>query len=72
MHHVEANRMEKFITFIYTGELEGQVNSQLMELATTYQIKTSESICQSPLLDETRDAADLASLALPFKPEGEL
>ncbi len=69
MHHADADCMEQFIDFIYTGELVGQVTSQLNQLATTYQIKTLESICQSALSDDSRD---LASLALQMKPEGEL
>lgn len=68
MHRVDADCMEQFINFIYTGELVGQISSQLNQLATTYQIKTLENICQSALSDQSRD---LASLALQMKPEGE-
>jgi len=43
---VDADCMERFLKFLYTGESEGAVNNpKLKELASTYQIKILESIC---------------------------
>ncbi len=46
---VEADCMEQFLKFVYTGKLEGIITTpkKLKELASTYQIKTLERICEA-------------------------
>jgi len=43
--------MSQFIRFIYTGELDGLVNPELMQLAVKYRIKTLEDICRTASQD---------------------
>lgn len=38
--------MNQFLKFIYNGELDGPVTSQLVQLASHYQIETLEKICE--------------------------
>jgi len=47
---VDSICLEQFLKFVYTGELDGPINSiQLMHLARHYQIKTLEELCESSL-----------------------
>jgi len=46
-----ANEMNQFIQFIYTGELVGLVSNALMQLAVNYEIKTLRDICEAALQD---------------------
>jgi len=50
---VDETCMNQFLKFIYTGELDGPVTSQLVQLATHYQIETLEKICQAAAPDIT-------------------
>lgn len=45
----DSASMEEFLKFVYTGQLEGNITNpnKLKELATTYQIKTLEHICEA-------------------------
>lgn len=43
---VDAECMELFLKFIYTGELDGIATKDLLKLASFYQIETLEKICQ--------------------------
>lgn len=66
---VDAASMEQFLKFIYTGELEGSVEKELMTLATTYEVKTLEELCDTASHDI--EGACMASLALQFRLEKE-
>ena len=66
--HVDAACMEQFLMFIYTGELKGSVSPQLKELATTYQIKTLENICNVAASQEM-DRDQLGQSVLMQNPE---
>ena len=65
---VDAACMEKFLKFVYTGELEGSVtNSQLQKLSSTYQIKTLESICVE-VASQDMDKDQMVKLVLLLNP----
>lgn len=67
--YVNAQSMEQFLKFIYTGELDGLVikkNSQLLHLAETYQLKTLESLCLMTSRSIKED--DLGTVALQLEP----
>jgi len=64
---VDASSMEQFLKFVYTGTLEGPINSilPLLQLAETYQVKTLESLCR--LASRDIDEDDLGRVALQLK-----
>lgn len=65
---VDAAYMEQFLKFLYTGELEGSVNSpQLQQLAIAYQIKTLESIC-AEAASQDMDRDKMVELVLLLNP----
>ena len=70
---VGATCMEQFLKFIYNGELEGSISPKLKELATAYQIKTLESICEasSAAPQANFNGDEMARLVLELQPEAE-
>lgn len=56
--------MDQFFKFVYTGELEGLVSYELMQLAVTYQIETLEKICESSLKEVSMDMIAMLALHL--------
>lgn len=65
---VDAACMEKFLKFVYIGELEGSINnSQLQKLSSTYQIKTLESIC-AEVASQDMDRDQMVKLVLLLNP----
>lgn len=67
-YDVDATTMEQFLKFIYTGELEGSIESlKLKELASTYQIKTLEKISEAAA--EGMDGDEMVKWVLQLKPE---
>jgi len=62
-----AELMKQFIKFIYTGELEGLVTQELIQLAVKYQIKTLEQICEAALKDAHLSTDKMALIALHMK-----
>jgi len=64
---VDESCMKQFLKFVYTGELHGAINNpkKLKELATTYQIKTLESICEAALKEMDED--QMVKFLLKFK-----
>ena len=44
---VDAECMEQFLKFLYTGELDGIATKDLLQLASIYQVETLEKICQA-------------------------
>jgi len=64
---VDAASMEQFLKFVYTGKLEGSISGrQLKQLATTYQIRTLEDICEAASYDI--DGEEMSVLALQLNP----
>jgi len=66
---VDAQSMEQFLKFIYTGELDGleiKKNSQLLHLAETYQLKTLEFMGLMASRNIKED--DLGTVALQLEP----
>ncbi len=64
---VDAASMEQFLKFVYTGKLEGSISGhQLKQLATTYQIRTLEDLCQAASYDI--DGEEMSVLALQLNP----
>lgn len=61
-----ADELKQFIKFIYTGELEGLISNELMELAVTYKVDTLKIIHQTAVKDVSTDI--IASLALHLDP----
>ena len=59
--------MEQFLKFVYTGQLEGTISNpnKLRALATTYQIKTLESICEAASKEMDKD--QMVKFVLQFK-----
>jgi len=59
--------MERFFKFIYTGELDGQMkSSNLLKLATTYEIKTLEDLCKAAVNEV--NGGQMVQLAMQLKP----
>ncbi len=56
--------MNQLIKFVYTGELEGPVSHELMQLAVTYKIETLEKICKSSLNEVSMDLIAMLALHL--------
>ncbi len=61
---VDSATVDQFLRFLYTGELAGPINnsSQLLQLATAYQIKTLQDLCVAASSSITRD--QMAEMAL--------
>jgi len=62
-----GNEMKQFIKFIYTGELEGLVTQELMQLAVKYRIKTLEDVCRAALQDAVFSEDQMAMIAMHLK-----
>jgi len=62
-----VKEMKRFIRFIYTGELEGLVTQNLLQLAIKYQIKTLEQVCEAALKDPLFSLDQTAVIALHLK-----
>lgn len=65
------DQMNQLIKFIYTGELEGLVGPELMQLAIEYKIKTLENLCQFALQEVSLDKMAQIGLALHLEHERE-
>jgi len=65
---VDKSCMEQFLKFIYTGQLKGAISNpkKLKELATTYQIKTLASICETASKEMDEDL--MVKFVLQFRP----
>lgn len=64
---IDAACMEQFLKFLYTGELEVAIsNPKLKELASTYQIKSLESICKAA--SKEMDADQMIKFVLQCEP----
>jgi len=61
-----VKELKQFIKFIYTGELEGLVGQELLQLAVKYQIKTLEDVCRTALQDDFSEDR-MAVIALHLK-----
>ena len=59
-----VEKIKQFIKFIYTGEFEGLVSQELMQLAVKYRIKTLEDICRTSLQDVFCSEDKMAVIAL--------
>ena len=65
--NVSAASMEQFLQFVYTGELEGPIHDPgLLHLATSYQIKTLESLCRFASHDIGED--EMVAFTMQFRP----
>ncbi len=66
---VDESCMEKFLKFVYTGELEEAIvnPNKLKELASIYQIKTLEGICEAASSTQI-DEDEMVKLVLQFQP----
>jgi len=62
-----VNEMKQLIKFIYTGELEGLVTQELMQLAVKYRIKTLEDLCRAALHDAVFSEDQMAMIAMHLK-----
>ena len=64
----DSDCMEEFLKFVYTGQLEKAITNpkKLKELATTYDIKTLASICETASQEMDRD--QMSNFVLQFEP----
>ena len=65
--YASSSRMEQFLKFVYTGELDGAVSHELKMLAMAFDIQTLQLLCQSALPTEENLDVELAGLAMLLK-----